>query len=122
MTTTTQQELRAHFEDVDWNSIPEVRDFIVEWANHQFPKRTAHSAMSKLVLEEVPEMLMAERDGTENLEEEFADTLILLFDWAHMKGIDIAEGLRRKMYRNAFNRTWGKASPNGTWRHETEEI
>lgn len=121
MTTTVQTALRAHFDGVDWNSLREVQSFIVEWADEHFPKRTAHSAMSKLVLEEVPEMLMAEREGASNLEEEFADTLILLLDWAHMKGIDAQEGLRRKMYRNAFNRTW-EMGPNGIARHTSEEI
>lgn len=116
------KELKELFDGTDWGNIDSAQKFIVEWANSVFPTRTAYNAMSKLVLEEIPEMLMAERDGAEDLDGEAADVLCLYLDWCYMKGINIQEGLRRKMYRNAFNRTWGEVGPGGMWRHKEEVI
>jgi NTP pyrophosphatase (non-canonical NTP hydrolase) len=97
---------------INWDSIKETQDLITKWADENFPNRTAHQALSKLVLEEVPELLHSLKPSKkggdiskEHLEEEFADTLILLFDLASLWNVSIQSGLYRKMEINR-QRKW----------------
>lgn len=100
----------------NWDSIAQAQGHITRWANANFPHRTAHHALSKLVLEEIPEMLQTVREMEAAkkrneavdllaVEKEFADTLILLFDLASLWRIDIQRGLRDKMLINE-HRMW----------------
>lgn len=112
-----------NFQDVHWDSIEEAQAFITNWAQNNFPGRTAHQALAKLVLEEIPEMLQEvkerEKRGEEvdraQLELEFADTLILLFDLASLWRINIPRALREKMQIN-MHRMWLK-NEAGIYQH-----
>lgn len=93
--------------DVDWNNIEQAREYVTEWANRTFPGRTPGQALSKLVLHEIPETLMAIKEGkpTSEMELEFADLLILILDLGSLWGINIPRGLARKMEINE-HRMW----------------
>ena len=82
------------------NAIEKLQSEIFNWANDTFPSRTAWDATCKLVLEEIPEWL---RD--QNNAGEFADLVILIFDIASLKGIDIRKAVEDKMRINR-SRDW----------------
>ena len=107
--------------NINWDSISEVQQYIVNWADDRFPNRTPHQALSKLVLEELPEMLQAKNTGValDQLEGEWADTLILLLDLAKLWGINPSRGLRNKMMKNNL-RQW-KLGDGGLFHHVGEE-
>lgn len=96
---------------VNWDSIGDVQRVIKLWANKNFPRRTSHQALCKLVLEEIPEFLQ-EQDSAE----EYADLLILIFDIASLRGIDIAEALEAKMKIN-IQRKWSIDPNTGIAKH-----
>lgn len=96
---------------VDWNNIREAQAAITAWANENFPKRTAHSALVKLVLEEVPELLQSLDSPLE-----YADCLVLLFDIASLRGIDISQALAEKMAINQ-SRQWHFDDATGLAHH-----
>lgn len=95
----------------DWNRIPDVQQAITDWANKNFPRRTAHSALVKLVMEEVPELVRDLKSPGE-----YADCLILLFDIASLMGIDIARAVHDKMIINQ-NREWEFDEKTGLAHH-----
>lgn len=86
-------------EQVNWANIKQAQAAITKWADATFPHRTPFQALCKLMTEELPELL---RDHAPS---EYADTLVLLFDMASLRGIDIASALRDKMIINS-KRTW----------------
>ncbi len=94
------------------SSVRDVQERIKKWADSIYPDRTAHSALVKLVLEEIPELL----GGGLDRPEEYADTLILLFDIAQMKGIDVLQAVNDKMDINE-KRTWEINKETGLMRH-----
>lgn len=85
---------------------------IAQWADQHFPNRTAHNALSKLMLEELPELISG------NLSDplEFADVLILVLDIAHLQDINIADAVRAKMEINR-NRAWNIDPETGLLKH-----
>lgn len=87
---------------------------IVEWADSVFPERTVTNAISKLVMEEIPEFLMAQDDPLE-----LADIAIIVSDIAHLKGWDLDEIKRRKMAINRA-RNW-EINPITGLMHHTKE-
>jgi NTP pyrophosphatase (non-canonical NTP hydrolase) len=93
---------------VNWDSIDEVSRYITRWADSNFPRRTARNALSKLVLEEIPEVLTEANQkeiDKHKLEREFADMFILLFDLGKLWELDISRGLKEKMLINE-HRMW----------------
>lgn len=84
---------------------------IKSWADQAFPDRTDASMYLKLY-GEIAEMIAAR--GPE-VEDEVADLLILILDFAKRKGIDIEAALARKMKINR-ERTWVKTDA-GTFQH-----
>lgn len=80
--------------------VKELQGMISAWANEQFPTRTAHHVLSKLVLKEIPELLT----GDLNDPDEYADVVILIMDLATLMGVDIAEAVERKMEINKKRR------------------
>lgn len=88
-----------------------LRNMIVEWADEVFPERTVLNAIQKMVLEEIPEYLMDRGNPME-----LADLGILLYDIAHLDGVDLDSAIRKKMMINRF-RTWGIDARTGLLKH-----
>lgn len=108
---------RSTVRPVDWNDMRMVQSAITFWANKQFPNRTDHQALSKAVLEEIPELLMHKREyGTEGIGEELADVFILLMDLATLWGVDLPDAIERKMLVN-YDRTWHVDAGSGIAQH-----
>lgn len=102
---------------VDWTDIREVQNFVNHWANLTFPGRRPDSSVHKLVLEEIPEMLLHKKKfGTDGIGEELADCFILLLDLASIWDVDIAGAIRQKMRRN-MNRVWVEDKVTGFYNH-----
>jgi hypothetical protein len=91
---------------------PSVKDLVVEWADEVFPDRTITNAISKMMLEEIPEYMMSQHDPLE-----LADLGILLYDIAHLAGVDLDDAIRRKMEINK-KRTWAINKTTGLMSHE----
>ena len=96
----------------DWDSITMVQNQIKRWADRNFPARTAHSALCKLMLHEIPEFALAQHDPGE-----YADLLILIFDIATLNGIDIPQALHDKMQVN-YLRKWDWDPATGMAQHK----
>jgi predicted house-cleaning noncanonical NTP pyrophosphatase (MazG superfamily) len=85
---------------------------IFQWANATFPNREFKTTLAKLVLEEIPEWMQNPDDAME-----FADLVILIFDLASMKGINIADAVLEKMTINR-EREWEKDTTGLFYRHK----
>ena len=92
--------------------ITESQRMIAEWADAVYPNRTPEHALTKMMLHEIPELLQ----GGVNDPLEFADVAILLFDIAHLKGIDIGKAISDKMEINK-KRIWGIDPATGLMSH-----
>lgn len=92
--------------------ITESQRMIAEWADAVYPNRTPEHALTKMMLHEIPELLQ----GGVNDPLEFADVAILLFDIAHLKGIDIGKAISDKMDINK-KRVWGIDRHTGLMSH-----
>lgn len=101
--------------DIEPDTIRKLQSEIAEWADSVFPDRTAHHAICKLMLEEIPELMTS--NCTDPLE--FADVVILILDIAHLQGIDVEKAVRKKMGINR-NRKW-VTTDNGIMQHEDSE-
>lgn len=102
---------------VDWTDFVEVQKFVNRWANLTFPDREPDSSIFKLVMEEIPEMLLHKKQhGVEGIGDELADCFILLLDLATIWNVDIALAIRRKMRVN-MNRSWVKDKATGFYNH-----
>ena len=82
---------------------------VVEWADSVFPDRGPESALLKL-FEETGELVKDPRAAGE-----YADICIMIFDLAHMHGVDLAQAIRDKLALNR-SRTWMKTA-TGTLQH-----
>lgn len=91
-----------------------MKNMIVGWADSVFPDRTITDAIQKMMLEEIPEYLMAQDDPME-----LADIGILLYDIAHLAGIDLDSAIREKMEINK-KRTWAIDVVTGMLNHVVE--
>lgn len=92
--------------------IQQLQQMISEWADEVYPDRTVENALTKMMLHEIPELL----HGKAMDPMEFADVAILLFDVAHLQGIDIAQAMRYKMEVNQ-NRKWEIDPATGLMSH-----
>ncbi len=93
-------------EPVKWHLIQDVQLEITRWADEQFPGRTDHQTVYKLVVHEIPELMVHKKEkGTAGIGTELADCFILLMDLASMWGVDLSEAIRAKMEIN-YGRTW----------------
>jgi NTP pyrophosphatase (non-canonical NTP hydrolase) len=97
-------------EQVNWDSIKSAQTEITQWADKQFPKRTRQGVFIKL-LEEIAELAANPRSSTE-----YADLLVLIFDYASMHNIDIPNALSVKMKINQ-NRKWQWDESTGLAHH-----
>ena len=95
--------------------LEELQAEIATWADTVFPDRTAHGALTKLMLHEIPELITSKLlDPTE-----YADIVILVLDIAHLNGIDISSAVREKMAINRA-RTWEIDQKTGLMSHVPE--
>lgn len=99
-------------------TLAEATKLIVTWADTVLPGRTVIDALIKLNMEEIPELLSSiNREGAID-PEELGDVAILLFDIAHLAGIDLQDAILKKLEINR-NRQW--EIRNGILHHvETE--
>lgn len=94
----------------------QVQEEITRWAQGQFPHRTDHHAIHKLMVEEIPEMVMHKKEhGTGTIGTELADCFILLFDLASLWKVDMAHAIFEKMQIN-YARQW-EMDNNGIMQH-----
>lgn len=97
-----------------------LAEYVHDWANSTFPDRQPKAALTKLVMSEIPELLVElQTNGPgPHLEGEWADCLILLLDLAAIWGIEPAEAIMAKMRVNEA-RTWVKDEELGHYQHES---
>jgi predicted house-cleaning noncanonical NTP pyrophosphatase (MazG superfamily) len=93
-----------------------LQNEVVKWADEVLPNRTVHQALTKLVLEEIPEFLIDTTSATE-----YADLIILILDIAHLQGIDIKKAVLDKMRMNK-KRKWSINPETGIAQHVKSEI
>lgn len=102
--------------NINWESLMEVQLEIFRWANEQFPHRTDHHAIYKLVVEEIPELMMHKKEkGMSGIGLELADCFILLMDLACIWGVDLSVAIQEKMKIN-YARQWNMDA-NGIMQH-----
>lgn len=98
-------------------SISAIQTEIVEWADATIGKdRTYNNAIQKLVMEELPELLLDPESPTE-----WADVAIIVLDLAHLAKVDIAKAIRTKLDINR-KRVWSKNEKTGLMHHVTPKV
>lgn len=99
--------------------IGKLADYVHKWANATFPDRLPKAALTKLVMSEVPELLveLQTKGPGPHLKGEWADCLILLLDLARIWDIEPAAAIMEKMEVNE-GRTWVKDEELGHYQHE----
>lgn len=108
-------------DDMSWGRFDDVQREITRWADEQFPGRTDHQTLHKLVLHEVPELLTHKKEhGTEGIGTELADCFILLLDLASMWDVNIMEAIRAKMETN-YQRIWERDA-HGIYQHVVGKV
>lgn len=96
-------------------SINEVVSDVGMWANSALGvDREPAGAITKLAMEEAPELWRALRDTGVIDKDEIADVLILALDICFMANIDAEEAIRSKLDQNKI-REWTKT--NGVMHH-----
>ena len=111
------REMEAEQQEIYDSSMTlfDLQKRITEWAEKTFPKRTWDNCFKKLFMEELPEILDKRDDPLE-----YADLFILLIDMAHMKGVNIADAVRRKVEINEA-REWDRDPETGLYSHKEEK-
>lgn len=84
---------------------------IADWADEYIPDRKPMDTLTKLVMEEIPELLVSDFD-----EMEIADAGILMFDLCYLLGVDLTEVMERKMRINR-ERNWTVNEKTGLLKH-----
>lgn len=95
--------------------IQNLQKEVWDWANTIIPHRTTQGAVNKLILEEVPELLVALSNTGKIDRGEIADIFILALDICELEGIDAGAAIRDKMEINRA-REW-QINNNGTMHH-----
>jgi len=104
----------------NWDSITEASLYIHYWADRTFPGRVPERALSKLVMEEIPELLQHRKErGVDSIAGELADCFILLMDLAICWNVDLSQAIRDKMRINE-RRMWQKDEATGHYHHGIE--
>lgn len=102
---------------MNWNHIDQAVDYIHAWADDTFKGRSPEAALTKLTMEEIPELLIHKKvHGTAGIGQELADCFILLFDLAAIWKVDVALAIKAKMEINE-RRMWNKDESLGHWNH-----
>lgn len=117
LTADEAEDLSLMFEATNWDSMRSVSRVINTWADSVFPDRAPEAQLSKLVMEEIPELLIhRKKQGIEGIGTELADCFILLMDLAVVWNVDLQEAILTKMKKNA-ERTWSKDTATGFYNH-----
>lgn len=104
--------LAEAFTSID--SVYQVQREVVEWADKAIGAgRTYADAISKMVMEEIPELLL---DPESPLE--WADVAIILLDLAHLAGIDPVAAIRHKLDVNRQRGEFKRDRKTGLFRHQ----
>jgi len=93
-------------------TIKDLQQEIKTWADQVYPDRTPYSALSKMVMEEIPELL----NGGQDDPGEWADLLILVLDAAGLRDIDAVQAAWDKMEINK-QRSWEVDPETGIMHH-----
>lgn len=96
--------------------LEELQAEIAAWADVVFPNRTAHGSLTKLMLEEIPELISSKLLSPT----EYADVVILVLDIAYLKGINVGAAVREKMKINR-ERKWKINPETGLMNHVEEK-
>lgn len=97
------------------NDISELQKMIADWADIVHPHRTVVQSLTKMVMEEIPELIKPKNKGEFDALE-FADVAILLFDAAKLANIDMGQAIREKMAINTM-RDWEVDPDTGLMHH-----
>lgn len=109
--------MSTFIDQVNWYNMVDASEAIYMWANRTFPMRKAEEALTKLVLEEIPELLMHKKEqGVSDIGPELADCFILLLDLARMWGVHLPSALYQKMMIND-QRMWRRDPILGHYNH-----
>ena len=102
--------------------IGDLADYVHKWADETFPDRLPKAALTKLVMSEIPELLveLREQGPGPHLAGEWADCMILLLDLAKIWHINPAEAIMGKMEVNE-KRAWVKDEELGHYQHRDYE-
>jgi NTP pyrophosphatase (non-canonical NTP hydrolase) len=104
----------------NWDSLTETSLYIHYWAQRTFPGRSPTASLSKLILEEIPELLEhRKRHGVDGIGPELADCFILLMDLACIWNVNLKEAIRDKMRINE-QRMWLPDKETGFFNHVGE--
>jgi NTP pyrophosphatase (non-canonical NTP hydrolase) len=104
-------------EAINWDSMADVSAHINEWANRTFKGRKPKAALTKLTMEEIPELLMhLKHHGPNGIGQELADCFILLLDLAVIWKVNLPRAIHDKMQTNE-RRMWTKDEDLGHWGH-----
>jgi hypothetical protein len=100
----------------DWVAKPNdfelLQNEVGKWADTIFPNRTAENALTKMVMEEIPEFIAGDlKDSTE-----LADVGILLLDVAYLQNVNLFSAIKEKMKINRV-RKWEKNKNTGLVSH-----
>lgn len=107
-------QMDVQFEREDCDSIAQLTEQIVEWADDVIPHRRPTSALTKMVMEEIPELIISDHDPLE-----VADVGILFLDYCHLNKINLGEVILQKMEINR-NRKWLINADTGLLSHDEE--
>lgn len=109
-------------ETEDWDSMAWSSAYINAWARSNFPGRSPKAALTKLNMEELPELLIHLKEhGSVGIGEELADCFILMLDLARIWNVDLARAIKNKMQINE-RRMWKKDEALGHWNHMTVKV
>jgi len=114
-TEESPEESEDPIRAIERDPVQHLQRRIADWADQVFPDRTAHGALSKLVMEEIPELLNGGLDDPH----EYADVLILILDVASLRGIDAIKAAHEKMAINEA-RKWEIDKSTGLMHHIEE--
>lgn len=92
---------------------------VYNWSNKVLPNRKPINALTKLVLEEIPELLTNLKDRGKIDPGELADCFILLLDVAILSNIMPSQAIKDKMIVNKF-RKWEVDETTGLLVHTNE--
>lgn len=102
-------------------NINEIAHEVHDWASRTFPGRVPEASLSKLVLEEIPELLQHRKNrGVDGIDLELADCFILLMDLACIWKVDLMRAIHEKMQINE-HRLWKLDKATGFYNHTSVE-
>jgi guanylate kinase len=88
------------------HSYYQLQQDTVNWANETFGGSNQNTVIRKLVMSEIPELVLAlSQDNNDKIKDEMADVVILFMDLSYRLGVDILAEVAKKMEINR-KRKW----------------